>query len=178
MFRCVHQLLIPILVQTIYMDVVVQDISIWLRRRLPGDDVTNLIDLDSFKHYGRGHWKERRRRRKGEVTSRQPNNRKYAHLVKVYFSIPIPFCLLLPNVPPYLFKLLFITLPLGVSLFVDTPPCLVIITFCAAVIRSFHLHSSPYPGHNWGSRLFLWLCTVEYVSSAHPPIHTKVLAQE
>jgi len=116
----------------------VQDISIWLRRRLPGDDVTNLIDLDSFRRYGRWHW-EKRRRRKGKVMSRQPNKRKYAHLVKVYFSIPIPFCLLLPNVPPHLFKLLFITLPLGVSLFVDTPPCLVIITFYAAVIRSFHL---------------------------------------
>ena len=30
----------------IHTEVVLQDLSIWLSRRLPGDDVTNLIDLD------------------------------------------------------------------------------------------------------------------------------------
>jgi len=44
------------------MDVVVQDLSIWLSRRLPGDDITSLIDLDGFKHYGRWHCEERGRR--------------------------------------------------------------------------------------------------------------------
>ena len=41
-----------------------QDLSIWLSWRLPGDDVTSLINSDGSKCYGRGHWEERRRKRR------------------------------------------------------------------------------------------------------------------
>ena len=87
---------------------------------------------------------------------------------KVYFSIPIPFCLLLPNVPLCLFKLSFVNL-LGVSPLVETTH----VGWSSSPAIQFvlqwldHLHSSSYFDHILRIQT-MQLCTVEYVSSTHP----------
>ena len=122
---------------------------------------------------GRGRWQA--------GNNNETNNRKYAHLVKVYLSIPIPFCLLLPNVPLCfsLFKQFFVNL-LGVSPLVDTTH--VGWSSSPAVLHFVlqwldHLHSSSYFDHKLRIQTILATMYCRVCIKYRPPIHATVLGQ-